>query len=1410
MSTTTKRVASIFLEAKQAEQVLQRLRVDAAKWVAELEKAPKGSKAAADAAKNLAQISSQYNRIERSIRGSNDELKKSEGLYGKLQKQLGPLGTAIAGTFAATAVWSFVKAQGQVVVEFDKMSSRVRAVGPEFKQRFTELREEAIRTGAQMGMTGKEGLQAIEALGKAGLDVNSILNGALQGAMNLAAAGDMPVEMAAEFVAGVQTQFKLVGEDIPHLADLLAAGAGKAQGSVTDLSMAMKQSGLVASQMGISINEDVGVLAAFASNALTGSDAGTSFRTMLLRLSNPSKEAADMMKQLNLNAYDAQGRFVGMASIAGQLKTSMSGLSQAQRDQMLATIFGSDAVRAANVLYQQGAEGIEEWTKKVNDQGFAQDVAAEKLDNLAGDMKKANAAWEAFVLEIESGDGPISRTFRNIVSGFTGMLETLTGTGEVETKVKDFTARVQKSFELLGGSGQLSAERGDAVVERLRLRAQAAQEYGKTVEDLTMLEAARNMTLEEGADLEERFRTAGTKGVKELTEAERIQLAARMATLQVLNDLISKHHELNQAATTAPAEAGAPPTPKVLTEEERKAAEDAAKKTTADLQRLSDTVKKASEEMLRARLSGMEKEVAAERDKYANLRGQAHGNAALISRITELEGQSILAIRAKYAEQEAHAARKLAEEIRAIRAEQVARDGGEEQLALQAIRRDYAQRIDAARTGASNLAQVEAERDSAIEQHLAERAARQAIANEQELQAIRASFAARFDAARTNAEQTLALETELTAAINEARGRQTASASSAPSADNDAELDAIRAQYAERIAAAQDTTATVRQLEDELEQAITTKQVEQFAARKAANAQELDAIRANYAERLAAAQQLATELSAVPAEAGTPQGDAAIGAARNAAAELLGIETELANALALKRQEQVEGVAATQVAITDATVQGYAERMGAIALADRADVDAIIAKYDGLFQAAQGDAARRAELEVLFGNELRDKRTEQLAERQQQLDEWNAKVQDERVAQAEAALAFMDGQHEAELAKAEEQHLDTEAMRARHLEERKALEEELHQAKLEDINAKFEELYALADAQSLDTTDLQRIHGEAIAQLEKEQATQSVRTTEEKNKRIVESERKRNAALKQVGMDMLDAFAAIWTATAGNAQEAELFHKVITGFKIAIDTASAISSIIAGAAVGDPYTAAIRIAAGVTLVLTNIAKATELLRKDPPPAPTFTGTAYASGGQTAPAKTGAPRPSDQARPSNRGPRPSPGIPPAEDITWFDPALGTTVTLSQPPAYKSNIAEGGHVRTPSYGLIGEKGAEWVAPNWQVNHPALQPMFSYLEEVRQRGSVFATGGYTRGITMVNATDTGGSGTPPAAERGGVDVRTTTDPMLLSLLDQNMRINAELSRQLAEGIGVSWDKFEEAQDRIGTIRSTNSLSA
>ena len=79
------------------------------------------------------------------------------------------------------------------------------------------------------------------------------------------------------------------------------------------------------------------------------------------------------------------------------------------------------------------------------------------------------------------------------------------------------------------------------------------------------------------------------------------------------------------------------------------------------------------------------------------------------------------------------------------------------------------------------------------------------------------------------------------------------------------------------------------------------------------------------------------------------------------------------------------------------------------------------------------------------------------------------------------------------------------------------------------------------------------------------------------------------------------------------------------------------------------------------------------------------------------------------------------------------ALGG-MTVNGYNAQPMNISGGGFASSPRYGLIGEKGAEYVAPNWQIQrYPEL---FRMLEVNRITGATpYATGGFTPNSSNIN---------------------------------------------------------------------------
>lgn len=278
------------------------------------------------------------------------------------------------------------------------------------------LKNKAIEMGESSVFSATEAAQAQVELGKAGLSTSDIVGGALAASMDLAAAGGLEMKDAAELTSTTMKTFGLEAGDAGKIADALAGSANASAADVDELAFAMSQVGGVAAATGVSMEDTTATLGAFADQGLRGSDAGTSMKTMLQRLAAPTGKAAGLMEELGINAFDAQGNFIGMEALAGQLEGALGGMSEQQRSATLSMIFGSDAMRGANALYATGADGMAKYGEAVRQQGNAQDMAAAKMDNMKGDAEELFGALETlFITSADGSAGPL----RDLVQGVT-------------------------------------------------------------------------------------------------------------------------------------------------------------------------------------------------------------------------------------------------------------------------------------------------------------------------------------------------------------------------------------------------------------------------------------------------------------------------------------------------------------------------------------------------------------------------------------------------------------------------------------------------------------------------------------------------------------------------------------------------------------------------------------------------------------------------------------------------------------------------------------------------------------------------------------------------------------------------------------------------------------------------------
>lgn len=359
-------------------------------------------------------------------------------------------------TAAGLAVAAFGVAAVKMAADFDQQMSTVQANTGATSAQMDQLRAAAIEAGASTVYSATDSADAINDLGKAGMSVTDILNGGLTGALNLAASDGMAVGDAAEYMANALSMFHLKGSQASQVADTLAAGAGKAVGNVSDFGEALNNCGAQANSFGMNVQETTGVLALFAQNGTIGAEAGTQLNSMLMKLAAPSAEASNTMKELGISAYDAQHHFVGMANFAGQLQKAEKGLTDEQRNQANATIFGSYAIKAANYLYEAGESGVNKWTKAVSESGYAAEQAAAKNNNLKGDLENLSGSMESLMISVgEGAQGPLRKMVQGLdtlVDAFAGLPSGAQQTLVVMASLAGVFGAVHKAAGNLNGS----------------------------------------------------------------------------------------------------------------------------------------------------------------------------------------------------------------------------------------------------------------------------------------------------------------------------------------------------------------------------------------------------------------------------------------------------------------------------------------------------------------------------------------------------------------------------------------------------------------------------------------------------------------------------------------------------------------------------------------------------------------------------------------------------------------------------------------------------------------------------------------------------------------------------------------------------------------------------------------------
>ena len=295
-------------------------------------------------------------------------------------------------------------------VDFQQSMADLSAITGSVGDELEDLKQTAREVGKASGLGASESANAFAILaGQIDVPIES-LKVLQRETITLAQAGALPLEDAANAVAGTINQFGMEASEASRVVNVLAAGSRAGGAEVVDLSESFKVAGAAANAAGVSIEETAGALEVLAQNNTKGAEAGTAMRNMLVA----------MQTRLGID--------VSKTGFAGGLKIIQEELDKLQspveRTTYLAKAFGRENMVAAQFLLSN-ADAVKEMTTAVTGTNSAMEQAEIRNDTWAHKMEVARAKIDDVLISMTSLSGsllPMAGIIGEQVSKFSGLI----------------------------------------------------------------------------------------------------------------------------------------------------------------------------------------------------------------------------------------------------------------------------------------------------------------------------------------------------------------------------------------------------------------------------------------------------------------------------------------------------------------------------------------------------------------------------------------------------------------------------------------------------------------------------------------------------------------------------------------------------------------------------------------------------------------------------------------------------------------------------------------------------------------------------------------------------------------------------------------------------------------------------
>jgi len=319
------------------------------------------------------------------------------------QQLLAPLnnfGSVISGAIGG-AVGRFV--------DIDAALRQTASISGATEDEFLALQDAVIGLAKDTKFTTGELAEASIGLARAGFSAQEVQE-ALPGIAEGAAAAGQGMEQMSDTVIGAMGGFQKSTDETTAVVDVLTATANGSNQSVTDLGEALKYVGPIANGLGLSLEDTSAALGLLANAGIRGSQAGTTLRAGLSRLSAAAAgqnsefsklsrgtgRLSKTLQMLGADVTNAEGDLKSFPELLKTLKKSLGDLSANEQQLVSKILFGEEAAAGFRALLSNSVEDIEAFATSTNNAtGTAAETSKANLSGIAGSLTLLASAFDA-------------------------------------------------------------------------------------------------------------------------------------------------------------------------------------------------------------------------------------------------------------------------------------------------------------------------------------------------------------------------------------------------------------------------------------------------------------------------------------------------------------------------------------------------------------------------------------------------------------------------------------------------------------------------------------------------------------------------------------------------------------------------------------------------------------------------------------------------------------------------------------------------------------------------------------------------------------------------------------------------------------------------------------------------------